>query len=203
MIATTTLNKLDVDHDWLVNLMCSLYKIKPDDAPLMISEVLTYVGLEDAISCLRFTNANQKDISYFALWCAKQAQKYTNEARVITAIEVAERFLSGEATASELSEANHAVRAAKVDHFTDQVEIRAPIECAIYATNSAQNIFQASENAYYASKCALDAAWGFGLRKFDRTKFNFDIDSAKSSRKIEQANQEAKFKEMFCEESHA
>ena len=93
-------------------LLTYLGKIKADDEPLAITTILDSNGLDDAMWCLRDVEGKDKEISLYAVWCARQVQHLMTDQRSIDALDVAERYANGEATDTELALARDAARAA-------------------------------------------------------------------------------------------
>lgn len=111
----TTLNKIRA-HDpcrkgW-IKLLRSLNKSKPDDEPLNISRVLDSNGLADALWCLQAVEGYDREIRSYAVWCARRVQHLLTDPRSLAALEVAERYAHGRATAEEMRDARSAAREA-------------------------------------------------------------------------------------------
>ena len=73
MMATTTLNAIRAHlpcEDGWVKLLAHLGKTAPDDAPLTLAIILASNGIDDAIWCLRASDAPDADILHFARLCA-------------------------------------------------------------------------------------------------------------------------------------
>ena len=111
----TTLNKIR-DHSpctqgW-AKLLKHLGKTQADDEPLSVATIVESNGLDDALWCLRAVEGHDKEIRLFAVWCARQVQHLMKDQRSLTALDVAERYAHGEATAAELEAAWAAAEAA-------------------------------------------------------------------------------------------
>ena len=96
-------------------LLAHLGKTKADDEPLNIAAVLDSNGLDDALWCLRAVTGHDREIRLYAVWCARQVQHLMTDPRSIAALDVAERFANGAATAEELDGARAAAGAAARD----------------------------------------------------------------------------------------
>ena len=115
----TTINKLRKyvpDDDRLLE---SLSKTHAEDAPINISAIFASSGLEDALWCLRAVEGHDKAIRLYAVWCARQVQHLLTDARSRAALDVAERYVYGQASDEELDGAldasSVAARAARAD----------------------------------------------------------------------------------------
>lgn len=107
----TTLNAIR-KHGHCANgwskLLASLGKTGPDDDPLSILTILESNGLDDALWALRAVEGHDREIRLFAVWCARQVQHLMTDKRSLEALDVAERFASGNATQAKLSAARYA-----------------------------------------------------------------------------------------------
>ena len=83
-------------------LLANLGKIKADDEPLSILDVLNSNGLDDALWCLRAVEGHDREIMLYGVWCARQVQHLMTDPRSVAALDVAERFANGAATRDEL-----------------------------------------------------------------------------------------------------
>lgn len=114
----TTLNKIRTNQpcsDGWKKLLRNLKKTKSDDEPLSIITILDSNGIEDAIWCLHTVDGIDRDARLFAVWCARQVQHLMPDQRSINALDVAERYATGEATDDELFAAWDAARDAVRD----------------------------------------------------------------------------------------
>ena len=109
----TTLNAIR-EHapcaDGWKKLLGNLGKSSADDEPLSLLTILDSNGLDDAIWCLRAATGHDKEIRLFAVWCARKVQHLMTAPVFINAMDVAERFANGLATAEELAAARGAAR---------------------------------------------------------------------------------------------
>ena len=112
-------NCRDMDHAWDV--------LKPE----WLIWVATRKGVLD-----------DRTLRLFAVWCARQVQHLMPDPRSVAAVDVAERFANGEATADELTAAEAAARAA-----------------AGAAADAAWDAAWAAADAAWAAWAAADAAW--------------------------------------------
>ena len=89
------------------------------DKPIQISSILESNGLDDAIWALRCVKNADRDIRLFGVWCARQVQHLIEDQRAMKALDVAERFANGNASAEALdaawAAAGDAARAAALD----------------------------------------------------------------------------------------
>jgi len=83
--------------------------------PIKLSFILESNGLDDALWSLCSSNAPQRDMRLYAVWCARQVQHLMKDQRSIDAIDVAERHANGQATDDELTAARDAAWAAARD----------------------------------------------------------------------------------------
>jgi len=104
----TTLNKIRAHgpcaEGW-EKLLKHLRKTKSDDEPLSLLTILDSNGLDDALWCFRAIDGRDKEIRLYAVWCARQVQHLMRDPRSRAALDVAERYANGEATAEELDAA--------------------------------------------------------------------------------------------------
>lgn len=119
----TTLNKIrehqPCDDGW-EQLLKHLGKTKADDELLSLETILESNGLDDALWALRSVEGRQGAMRLYACYCARAAlpifeKEYPKDNRPRQAIETAERFAKGKATAEELSAAWDAARDAAWD----------------------------------------------------------------------------------------
>ena len=83
-----------------------------------IRQILESNGLDDALWALRCVDA-ERELRLYAVWCARQVQHLMTDHRSVAALDVAERFANGLATAEELDAARDAARAAAWDAARD------------------------------------------------------------------------------------
>ena len=144
---TTTLNRIrakkpdqeDWDQEGWEKLLNHLGKTKADDEPLPFSLILEINGLDDALWCCRAEPQYEREWRLFAVACARRVEHLNPDPRVKNAIDVAERYANGEATAEELNTAKDAARNA-----------------AEYAANTAE--YAARDAAWVARVAAYYAA---------------------------------------------
>lgn len=106
--------------------------------------ILDSNGLDDALWATRCITGHDRDLRLFAVWCARQVEHLMTDTRSIRAVEVAERYANGEASESEIIEANNAAWGAQ--SFTPQGHWYAPHRAAWRTTS-----LNASMSAYLSS----------------------------------------------------
>ncbi len=152
----TTLNKIRACHPcdsgWR-KLLKHLGKTQADDEPVPFLVILESNGLDDALWCLRSTPEYDRDSRLFAVWCARQVQHLMKDPRSIAALDVAERFANGQATAEELD----AARAAAWDAAGNAAESAAGVAAWAAAWAAAGDALDAAGNA---AESAAGAAAG-------------------------------------------
>ena len=152
MSATTTLNAIRA-HDPCANgwktLLAHLGKTKADDEPLHLLTILASNGIDDALWCMRAMPEHDKHWRLYAVWCARQVQHLMADPRSIAALDAAERYARGDATAAELAAARDAARGA-VGAAGD-----ASRNAALAAGDAARN---AGASAWAAGAAAWEAA---------------------------------------------
>ncbi len=114
----TTLNKIRSHspcEDGWKKLLKHLGKTAPDDEPLSLLTVLESNGWYDTLWCFRAVEGFDREIRLFAVFCARRVQHLMQDPRSIAALDVAERFASGFATAEELAAAVDSAAAAARD----------------------------------------------------------------------------------------
>ncbi|OMR16947.1 hypothetical protein AQ719_16015 [Burkholderia pseudomallei] len=104
------------------------------DAEIPLLDILKSNGLDDALWVLHCILDADRDMRLFAVWCARQVEHLMEDQRSKDALNVAERFVNGEATDEERDAARNA------------------------AWDAARNA--AWDAAWTARKAARDAAWG-------------------------------------------
>ncbi|MFW2358382.1 hypothetical protein ACN4GN_00110 [Burkholderia pseudomallei] len=104
------------------------------DAEIPLLDILKSNGLDDALWVLHCVLDADRDMRLFAVWCARQVEHLMEDQRSKDALNVAERFVNGEATDEERDAARNA------------------------AWDAARNV--AWDAAWSARKAARAAAWG-------------------------------------------
>ena len=89
-------------------LLKFLCKTGPDDTLLPFHLIVQSNGLEDALWCCRAEPQYDWYWRTYLVWSAYQVKSLLIDQRSITAVEVAERYLTNEATLMELSDARFA-----------------------------------------------------------------------------------------------
>ena len=149
----TTLNKIRTNQpcpDGWKKLLRNLKKTKSDNEPLSIITILDSNGIEDAIWCLHTVDSIDRDARLFAVWCARQVQHLMPDQRSINALDVAERYATGEATDDELFAAWSAARDAARGAARDAASAAARDAADAAAGDAALSA---------ASVAVWDAAW--------------------------------------------
>ena len=108
---TTTLNRIrshgPCAEGWR-KLLAHLGKTQADDEPLPFATILESNGIDDALWCCRAEPQHDREWRLFAAWCARQVLTTKSDPRSRAAVDFAERFAAGEASAEELSAAESA-----------------------------------------------------------------------------------------------
>ena len=158
----TTLNKIrehsPCTEGWS-KLLTYLGKTKADDAPLLITTIVESNGLDDALWCLRAVEGHDKEIRLYVVWCARQVLHLMTEPRSLAALDVAEAYAHGNATAEEMAEARAAAWAAA----GDTAEAAAWAEARAAAWAAAGDPAEAA--AWVAARTAAGAAAGAAQKK--------------------------------------
>jgi len=112
---TTTLNRIRAHspctEGW-TKLLKYLGKTQADDDPLTFATILESNGLDDALWCCRAEPEYAREWRLYAVWCARRVQHLMTDSRSLAALDVAERYANGKATADELAAARAAAWAA-------------------------------------------------------------------------------------------
>ncbi|CAJ8607239.1 putative bacteriophage protein [Burkholderia pseudomallei] len=82
------------------------------DAEIPLLDILKSNGLDDALWVLHCVLDADRDLCLFAVWCARQVEHLMEDQRSKDALNVAERFVNGEATDKERDAARDAAWAA-------------------------------------------------------------------------------------------
>jgi len=198
----TTLNKIRVCEpcsDGWEKLLKNLGKTKPDDEPLSMLTILKSNGFDDAVWCLKAFEGIDKEARLFGVACARRVQHLMTD-KSINALDVAERYAHGQATADEL----RAARDAAKDAWADTQEVAAwDAEGAAWA--AAQTAWDAAGTARAAgaaARTAKDAAWAArAAGAAARTAWDAARAAgaaAWAAEHAERAWQEQEFKRVFC-----
>ncbi|MCW0161384.1 hypothetical protein OIV56_01455 [Burkholderia pseudomallei] len=78
------------------------------DAEITLLDILKSNGLDDALWVLHCILDADRDMRLFAVWCARQVEHLMEDQRSKDALNVAERFVNGEATDEERDAARNA-----------------------------------------------------------------------------------------------
>ena len=136
-------------------LLAYLGKTKADDEPLSLLTILDSNGLNDALWCLRAVEGHDKEISLYAVWCARQVQHLLTDQRSLDALDVTERYANGEATQDELAAATDAAWAA----VRDARDVGSSGAAARYTAATAAAYAATTTAAAYAATTIAAAAW--------------------------------------------
>ena len=159
---TTTLRKIRECNPCISSwkrLLEGLGKSEADDEPLPYSKILGICGLHDALWATR-TEEDFRWVQELALRFARHVSHLMADPRSIRALDVAEKFLAGEAGREELEEALKEA----YDAVTEDVPpvSYAAASCAYctayYSTSSSAS--DSSLGAYDATRCAVNIAYG-------------------------------------------
>ena len=154
---TTTLNTIKANRPcragW-VKLLRGLDKTRADDEPLPYARILEINGLADALWACTVEPGYAREWRLFSVACARDASRFTNDWRVIYAINIAERFAHGMASAAQ------AENAAAYNAAANAVAARAASAAAYYpAADAARAAYYAANAAAAAADAAADAAY--------------------------------------------
>ena len=169
MTITTTLNRIRAHspcREGWAKLLRHLGKTEADDEPLPFAVIVESNGLEDALRCCRVEPQHEREWRLYAVWCARQVQHLMTDPRSIAALDVAERYASGEATQDELTVADAAAWGA-VDAAAWGAVDAAAWDAARAAANAARAAaWDAARGAAAAARGAADAARGAQRARF-------------------------------------
>jgi hypothetical protein len=168
----TTLNQIRAHHpchDGWSRLLRGLGKTAADDEIIWLDQVLDHNGLEDALWCLRAVENCDREIRLYAVWCARRVQHHVSDPRSIAALDVAERFARGEASAEELaSAASWAAASARAEAWAAAVAVAASAHAAWAASAWAVPAASAWPAAEASARDAERAAQAEELRRMCR-----------------------------------
>ena len=149
----TTLNRIrgcGPCQDGWEKLLTGLGKTHADDEPLDFLQILAINGVSDAIWAMRVEPQHERVWRLFAVRCAREVQHLMTDLRSIAALDVAERYANGEASAEDLTAAWVAAREADWEAS----------EAAMAAAWVADAAWEASRTAARAaSEASASAAW--------------------------------------------
>ncbi|CAJ2852392.1 bacteriophage protein [Burkholderia pseudomallei] len=122
------------------------------DAEIPLLDILKSNGLDDALWVLHCILDADRDLRLFAVWCARQVEHLMEDQRSKDALNVAERFVNGEATDKERDAARDAAWAA----------VRGAVWPARTAARAAAwgAARDAARDAVWAARCAAGDAAG-------------------------------------------
>jgi len=156
----TTLNKIREHQpckDGWEKLLRHLNKMRPDDEPLPLEEILNSNGLGDALWCSRAVEGHDREMRLYAVWCARQIQHLMTDPRSVAALDIAERYARGQASQEKLKGAWEAAwEAARESARAERAA--AAWEAAWEATAAARQAASvAAAAAWEAARVAWDA----------------------------------------------
>ena len=162
----TTLNKIR-DHgpceDGWRKLLKHLGKTESDNEPLPLLTILDSNGLDDCLwCCTRAVPEHDSEWRLLAVKYARQVQYLMTDPRSINALDVAERFVNGEATAEELKAAQTAAQDAEREAEREaEQDVTQATEWYSWdvARVAALAARSAAEAAAAAGNTTWDAAW--------------------------------------------
>ncbi|CAJ6330174.1 putative bacteriophage protein [Burkholderia pseudomallei] len=124
------------------------------DAEIPLLDILKSNGLDDALWVLHCVLDADRDLRLFAVWCARQVEHLMEDQRSKDALNVAERFVNGEATDEERDAARDAAWDAAWG--ATRAAARAAREAARCAAGAAEDA--AEDAARAAARAAREAA---------------------------------------------
>ncbi|CAJ2972275.1 putative bacteriophage protein [Burkholderia pseudomallei] len=127
------------------------------DAEIPLLDILKSNGLDDALWVLHCVLDADRDLHLFAVWCARQVEHLMEDQRSKDALNVAERFVNGEATDKERDAARDAAWAA-----VRGAAVRGAVWPARAAARAAEwgAARAAAGDAAWAARCAAGDAAG-------------------------------------------
>ena len=168
MTLTTTLNRIRAHHPcrsgW-EKLLAGLGKTAADDEPLAFSRIAEINGISDAVWCCRAEPQHWRTWQTFAVWCARQVQHLMTDPRSTAALDVAERYIRGDATLEEMDAARNAAWDAARDAAWAAARAAAWAAARAAAWDAAWDAAGAAARDA-AGAAARDAAWAAQKSKF-------------------------------------
>lgn len=156
---TTTLKKIErLDHDsshWW-RLLNALKKFEADDEPLPYSRILEACGLKFALWATR-TEEDFKWVKELAIAYARHISYLMSDPRSVKALDVAERFLAGEADKEELEAARKDAYAAVIADVPPVSYAAASCAYSAVYYSDSSILSEISDGAIGASDHAADA----------------------------------------------
>lgn len=138
------------------------------DAPLPYYVMLDAIGLFMTAYCCPAEPQHDRHWRRFAVWCARQVQHLMSSPECIAALDVAERFCTGDATESELAAASASawMTAQDVDEAPGWLAIRRANEAAAHASDCRTlRVLKALPCSTPVLGTAIAAVEAFGLHK--------------------------------------
>ena len=146
-------------------LLKHLGKKKGDREPVSFAAILSSYGLDDTLLLTRAAPKYAREWRLFAVWCARQVQHLTTDPRSIAAIDVAERYAYGNATAEDLQAASAGSLEAVWDAPSGSAQAVAR-ECA-----NATTMADAGLSTFYAAVFERDAVAKCAARPVEKNTF--------------------------------
>jgi hypothetical protein len=138
---TTTLKAIrkrrPCEDGWKI-LLSHLGKNRADDEPLSLVTILDSNGLDYAIWCLRAVEGHDREIRLYAVWCVRQVQHLLTDSRSLAALDVAEAYANGEATAEQLQAARRAALDAVEAYANGEASIEQLLAARVAAGDAAR-----------------------------------------------------------------
>jgi hypothetical protein len=97
MKLTTTLRKIKEINPCEDGYKNALKYFKDVDRVIHLTEIIESNGIEDALWCLRVWPEYGREWRLFSIWCARQVQHLITDQRSLDELDVAERFVNGNA----------------------------------------------------------------------------------------------------------
>jgi hypothetical protein len=198
---TTTLKRI---HDcnpcitgWEAGLAAAGKSI-PDDEPITFEQIVSAVGIKNALWCCRAEPQHSKLWQRYAIWCANQVRHLMTDQRSIDAIDVAARYVDGKATDAELiavwTAAWDAARFANAAWNAARTAARNTPAAAWEAAAAARTAAAAANAARFANAAWTAAAAAAVARNAaDAARF---ADAARNAAAVARNAQTAAFKQL-------
>ena len=172
---TTTLNHIVwadcLDKRSHARLLKGLGKKKADNEPLPFSRIVEINGLDDAILCFAAEPQYAREVLFFGAWCARRVQHLMADPHSIAVLDVAERYVNGDATQEELKRAEDAARLAwEAARVTWNSPWESAARAALCSARSAWSARMAAREARMALPTELAAQTAEFLRIVNETE---------------------------------
>lgn len=121
--------------------------------PISLLSILESNDLDDALWAIWCVTGHDRDLRLYAVACARRVQHLMTDQRSLDALNVAERFANGQASAEELD----AAAAAAADAYADA---ECCLPCRVWAAAAAADTCEARATVAAAAAAAdADATW--------------------------------------------